>query len=88
MYLEIFGKLIEIAGKSLESPEGEEWNKKRRDKTNQDLFAALEMQEGNRKDAAYAQALFPPIHGKMTLQIETATYSNLQYPGVNVPLYM
>ncbi len=72
MALEIYGKLIQVDDYLIESEKGREW---------------MENKHTERYEADASDTPWPELFGNMVIQIKSATYSNVMYPGVGVPLY-
>lgn len=72
MALELYGELIAIRGRRLDTEEGKEWTSKLLDEC---LMAYS-------RDEAAAE-----LTGEMIISIKSATYANVMFPGVGVPIY-
>lgn len=73
MGLEIFAELITVNGETLSSEAGQTW------KQNQ-LSRYLQAQQTGQSE--------PELQGEFELEIKSATYSNIRYPGIGVPIYL
>lgn len=73
MALEIFGELVAIDNIMLDSPAGHEWIRKRRMALSQ---------------AEHFDHPLPDLTGDMVVAIKNATYANIMYPGIGVPVYL
>ena len=73
MGLEIFAELITVNGESVSSEAGQNW------KQNQ-ISRYLQAQQTGQPE--------PELQGEFQLEIKSATYSNIRYPGINVPIYL
>lgn len=72
MGLEIYAKLATVDGNPLDSEAGRAWMDER---------YLLRMK------AERAEQEWPELTGNFEVVVKTATYSNIRYPGVGVPLY-
>jgi hypothetical protein len=72
MALEIYCELASIDNVQLDSQPGSEWIETRR--------AALSR-------AQHFDLPMPEMTGKMVIAVKKATYANVMYPGIGVPLY-
>ncbi len=81
MAMEIYGRLVEIDGINLESPEGHAWIDDARRTWNKKSSV-------DSPDNATFVESYPPIKGDMLIQIVQATYANVLFPGINMPFYM
>lgn len=73
MGLEVFAELVTVNGEAFSSEAGQTW------KHEQQLLQAQAQQSGQPE---------PELKGDFEIEVKSATYSNIRYPGINVPIYL
>lgn len=73
MGLELFAELVTVNGISLNSEAGKSW---------------MEAQNSLRIQADLMGEAWPELIGEFEIEVKAATYSNIRYPGIEVPLYL